>query len=359
MSIHARFRIDRPGFHMDADLVLPGRGISALFGPSGSGKTTLLRAIAGLDRHPGALTVDGQSWQDDATGMYLPTHRRPLGYVFQESSLLPHLTVQGNLAFGWKRTPPPLRKVAWERTVELLGIGHLQQRFPAQLSGGERQRVAIGRALLASPALLLMDEPLAALDAARKQEVLPYLERLHAELAAPILYVSHAADEVARLADHLVLLDGGRVLAHGPIAEVSARVDLPGAFEGGAVLDGVVLRHEAQYGMLHARCGGAVIALVHAPLPPGAALRIRVLARDVSLARSAHADSSIVNQLPARVIDVSACPPDGHVLVRLDAGGLLLVARITRQSHDRLGIAPGMGLWAQFKAAAVLSPAAA
>jgi molybdate transport system ATP-binding protein len=358
MSIHARFAVSRPGFAMTVDLSLPGQGVTALFGPSGSGKTTLLRAIAGLERHPGALAVNGACWQDDQRRLFLPTHRRPLGYVFQESSLLAHLTVQGNLAFGWKRIAPARRQVGWDAVVELLDIGHLLARLPQHLSGGERQRVAIARALLTSPALLLMDEPLASLDAARKQEVLPYLERLHAELALPILYVSHSADEVARLADHLVLLERGTVLAQGPVGEVSARIDLPQAFDAqaGAVVDGVVSSYEAPYRLLHVQCGGAAVALVHGPLPVGARLRIRVPARDVSLSLQSHADTSLLNQLPARVLASHPAARDGHMLVRLDAGGLDLVARITLQSHERLRIAPGLALWAQFKAAAVLSP---
>jgi molybdate transport system ATP-binding protein len=355
MTIRARFSIERPGFALQADLALPGRGVSALFGPSGSGKTTLLRAIAGLERHPGQVIVNDELWQDATR--FVPTHRRALGYVFQESSLLPHLTVRDNLAFGWRRIPQAQRKVDWDGTVELLGVGHLLERYPDRLSGGERQRVAIARALLTSPSLLLMDEPLASLDTARKQEVLPYLERLHTELAVPIVYVSHSAEEVARLADHLVLLDAGQVLAQGPIGAISGRIDLPAAFEGdaGAVVDGVVTGFDARYRMLHLRCGGADVAVVHDALPAGAHLRIRVLARDVSLSLAQHADTSLLNQLPARVLASAPARRDGHMLVRLDAAGLELVARITLQSHERLAIAPGLALWAQFKAAAVMS----
>ena len=232
-TIQARFRIAYPGFAVEADLNLPGKGISALFGHSGSGKTTLLRAIAGLERHPGGyLAVNGEVWQDQRT--FLPTHQRPLGYVFQEASLFPHLTVRRNLEFGQKRARAGVgaaeRHADLEQTAELLGIGPLLERLPEGLSGGERQRAAIARALLTRPRLLLMDEPLAALDFQRKAEILPYLERLHDELDIPVLYVSHSPDDVARLADHLVLLQDGQVAASGPLSATLARLDLPTAF---------------------------------------------------------------------------------------------------------------------------------
>ena len=216
-GIRARFRLDYSGFSLDVDLDLPGRGVTALFGPSGSGKTTLLRAIAGLEHAPGgALAVNGDVWQD--TVRFVPTHKRSLGYVFQEASLFPHLSVQGNLQYGQKRVPVAQRRVSLDQAIALLDIGHLLDRKPARLSGGERQRIGIARALATSPRLLLMDEPLAALDHARKQEILPYLERLHDELDIPVLYVSHAPDEVARLADHIVgVARGGGAVMSGVI----------------------------------------------------------------------------------------------------------------------------------------------
>jgi len=357
-AIRARFSVARPGFALEADLALPGRGVTVLYGPSGAGKTTLMRAIAGLERHPGRLEVDGAVWQDDAAGVFLPVHRRPIGYVFQEASLLPHLTVQDNLDFGWKRIAPADRQdVDRGQVLDMLGIGHLLGRRPASLSGGERQRVAIARALLTHPRLLLMDEPLAAVDASRKQEVLPHLERLRDELSIPIVYISHSPDEVARLADHMVLLDAGRVLASGPIAEVTARLDLPLALDdnAGVVLDGTAVSCDAGYGLADVRVGDCVVRLTHGPVAAGAALRLRILARDVSLSLSAHAESSILNQLPATVVADQPAASPAHVIVRLDAGGMPLLARITRQSRDRLGIAPGRGVWVQFKAAGILA----
>ena len=208
--IDARLALPRRGFTLDVALALPQTGVTALFGPSGCGKTTVLRALAGLERAAGRVALGAEVWQDDAAGRFVPTHERAIGYVIQEAALFPHLDVRRNLAYGLKRIAPGERRIALDQVVELLGITHLLERRPDTLSGGERQRVAIARALATSPKLLLMDEPLAALDAKRKAEVLPYLDRLHAELGIPIVYVSHAIDEVARLADHLVLMDAGR-----------------------------------------------------------------------------------------------------------------------------------------------------
>ena len=239
-NIQARFRVGWPGFVLDVDLAFPSRGVTALFGPSGSGKTTLLRCIAGLERAPqGFLSIDGQVWQNGKH--WLPTHKRLVGYVFQEASLFPHLSVAGNLRYGRKRVAFEQR-VGLDQAIELLGIGPLLDRKPDRLSGGERSRVGIARALAVSPRILLMDEPLAALDFRRKQEVLPYLERLHNELDIPMVYVSHASDEVARLADHLVVLEGGRVVASGPFNETLVRLDSNVRLgdEVGAVLDGTV-----------------------------------------------------------------------------------------------------------------------
>ncbi|MDP2805984.1 MAG: molybdenum ABC transporter ATP-binding protein, partial [Gallionellaceae bacterium] len=217
-NICAHFKMQLDRFALDASFAAPAVGVTALFGPSGSGKTTLLRCIAGLERVAGTLHVNGEIWQDEKT--FLPIHKRPLGYVFQEASLFPHLSVRANLEYGYKRIAPDERKVHLEQVVEWLGLSHLIDRNnPTQLSGGERQRVAIARALLTSPRILLMDEPLSALDATSKQDILPYLERLHRELNIPVLYVSHALDEVTRLADHLVLLEKGRVIASGELHE--------------------------------------------------------------------------------------------------------------------------------------------
>ena len=358
LLIRARFDVQRPGFSMQVRLELPGRGVTALFGHSGSGKTTILRAIAGLERHAhGYLEVNGQLWQDEANGLFVPPHRRALGYVFQEASLFAHLSVRGNLDFARKRAHADGSGKTMAHALSLLGIEHLLERRTSDLSGGERQRVAIARALLTKPQLLLMDEPLAALDGKRKEEVLPYLERIHEELAIPMLYVSHAVEEVARLADHVVLLDAGQVLASGPAADTLARLDLSLALadDAGVLVDGVVDSFDARYDLLQVKAAGATMHVAHKALPPGAGLRLRILARDVSLALSAPLDSSILNQLPAIVAAVWPANTPAHVIVKLDAGGTPLLARITRRSHDQLGLQLGKPVWAQVKAVALLS----
>ena len=355
-AIHARFRVAWPGFALDADLRLPGRGVSALFGPSGSGKTTLLRCLAGLERAPGGfLAVRGEVWQDDANGVFLPTHRRPLGYVFQEASLFAHQSVRRNLEFGMKRVAASERRVSLDQAIALLGIEPLLERMPDKLSGGERQRVAIARALATSPRLLLMDEPLAALDARRKAEILPYLERLHDELDIPVVYVSHAAEEIARLADHVVLLGDGRVLASGAIDEVMPRLDLPLAHGEDAfvVIEAQVAAHDADYALTRLEFGGLPLWITGTDTCVGAPVRARVLARDVSLALSGRHDSSILNVLPARVVSLDEADP-ARTLVRLEVGGRAMLARITRRSAVQLGIAPGLDLFAQVKGVALL-----
>jgi molybdate transport system ATP-binding protein len=356
-GIRARIRLDRGEFLLDVDLTLPQQGISALFGHSGSGKTTILRAIAGLERAPGGYIALGDDvWQDDAQGIFVPTHKRPLGVVFQEASLFAHLDVRNNLDFGRKRVPAAQRRFEIGPVAELLGIGHLLERRPAGLSGGERQRVAIARALLASPQLLLMDEPLAALDLRRKQEILPYLERLHDELAIPIVYVSHAPDEVARLADHLVLMDAGQAVASGPLGETLARVDLPPAFadDAGVVLDTVLAGHEDD-GLSRLDFAGGTLYVGERDEAPGTRLRCRIHARDVSLALERPQGTSIVNLLPATVSAVAATDTPGHVLVQLHVGPSPLLARITERSRRELAIAPGRQLWAQVKGVALLA----
>lgn len=350
-------RLPLADFVLDADLTLPAKGVTALFGPSGSGKTTLLRCVAGLARAAGRMDINGECWQDDARRIFLPTHQRPLGYVFQEASLFAHLSVQANLEFGLKRIPAAERKVGWDAAMDLLGIGHLLARGTDTLSGGERQRVAIARALLTSPRLLLMDEPLAALDARRKQEILPYLERLHDELAIPILYVSHSPDEVARLADHLVLLDQGRVTASGPTAELLARLDLPLALdEDAAVLvETQVVGHDDAYHLTRLAFPGGSVTVNRKALAVGARARIKIQARDVSIALTGDNRSSIVNRLPARIRSFGDAAHPAQCLVSLDACGTPLLARITRLSRDQLGLREGMSVVAQIKSVALLA----
>ncbi|MDI6746478.1 MAG: molybdenum ABC transporter ATP-binding protein [Rhodocyclaceae bacterium] len=385
-EILARFRQSYPGFTLDVDLELPSRGITALFGHSGSGKTTLLRCIAGLERPSnGYLAIDGALWQDGAK--FLPTHRRPIGYVFQEASLFPHLSVRGNLDYGAKRcgcrpasadfiSPPRSPHAADSRLaaphggavgsgrpsadfshiVELLGIGALLDRKPERLSGGERQRVAIARALLTAPRLLLMDEPLAALDLARKNEILPYLERLHDELEIPVFYVSHAPDEVARLADHLVVMDGGRAVAQGPLAETLARADLPIRLgeDAGVVLDATVAEIDKQWQLARVEFPGGSLWVRDEGHPVGKHVRVRVLARDVSLAREEPSGTSILNHFRVTVCELAADTHPALLLARTETNGQSLLARLTRRSATTLNLAPGAEVWAQVKAVALL-----
>ena len=357
MSIRAQFRLAWPGFALDVDLDLPASGVAAVFGPSGCGKTTLLRCIAGLERGVGRLEVNGQAWQDATE--FMPTHRRPLGYVFQDARLFSHLTVRGNLDYGMRRALRPTAGTeagGFASIVELLGLGPLLDRFPERLSGGEQQRVAIARALLTAPRLLLLDEPLAALDHARKQEILPYLERLRDELEIPVLYVSHAAAEVARLADHIVVMDAGRVVAQGPLAEILARVDLPIRLgeDVGAVFEATVAERDAEWHLARVEFDGGGLWVRDSGAALGRKVRLRILARDVSIAASRHDDVSIMNVLPATVTAHAGEDHPALVLVQLQVGGTTLLARLTRRSARRLDLAPGRRVWVQIKAVALV-----
>jgi molybdate transport system ATP-binding protein len=353
-GIQARFKLDWPGFTLDVDLDLPARGVTALFGHSGSGKTTLLRCIAGLERAPqDQLKVLGDIWQNGS--QWLPTHQRPLGYVFQEASLFPHLTVMNNLQYGLKRVSGVVR-VSLDQAIELLGIGHLLARKPDQLSGGERQRVGMARALALSPRLLLMDEPLAALDLKRKQEILPYLERLHAELDIPVLYVSHSPDEVARLADHIVVMEAGRAVAAGQLTDTLARIDLPIHLgeDAGVVLDAAVAERDEQWHLARVQFPGGSLWVRDAGHALGQAVRVRILARDVSIALQRTTHTSIQNCLSAVVDDIADDQHPALSLIRLKVGRSPVLARLTRKAAVGLGLLPGLPIWAQIKAVALI-----
>lgn len=355
MSIKARFSIRLEGFHLDVNLELPARGVSSLFGPSGCGKTTLLRAMAGLERHAGGfLRVEDEIWQDANT--FVPVHRRPLGYVFQEASLFDHLDVKGNIAFGAKRIPASERRVALDTAIDLLDVGALLDRKPLSLSGGERQRVAIARALAVSPRLLLMDEPLAAVDLTRKQEILPYIESLHRELDIPVIHVSHLPEEVGRLADFLVLMDTGRVVTAGDVHDVFTRLDLPLAQQPDAVsiLEARVTGHDEAFHLTRLGFAGGEFLVPRESLPAGSAVRLRVAARDVSLTLEKQTGTSILNILPCTV-DGLYQEGDAQVTVRLLAGETALLAGITQKSARDLGLERGKTVYAQVKSIALLN----
>ena len=344
------------GFCLDVDLILPAKGVSAIFGHSGSGKTTLLRCIAGLERAKhGQLRVNDTVWQADKH--FVPTHQRPLAYVFQESSLFEHLNVEDNLHYGLKRVAVPPNKEHVNKVVELMAISGLLRRFPAKLSGGERQRVAIARALLVNPQLLLMDEPLASLDSARQQEILHYLQRLPEAFDIPIVYVSHSVDEVARLADHLVVLDKGKVLRQGPLSEVISALDFPLALgsDSGAMLEVKVVERDSQWHLLKAEFAGGHFYLPDTGEALGQRLRLHILARDVSLSLSEHTDTSILNRLAATVEALEDDKEAAMTLVKLKVGQSHLLARLTRRSAAHLQLQPGSKVWAQIKAVATLN----
>ncbi len=351
-GIDARFALTWPGFTLDIDVQLPGRGVIALFGPSGCGKTTLLRSLAGLERPRGRLVVNGEVWQDDPT--WLPAHQRPIGYVFQEASLFPHLSVQSNLAYGMQRSADA-GGVDLDQVIDLLGIRPLLMRRPHALSGGERQRVGIARALAVNPKLLLMDEPLAALDHARKQEILPYLDRLQQSLAIPIVYVTHAPDEVTRLASHLVVLDQGRAVASGPLAETLARLDLPVKLgeDTGVVIDARVGQIDHDWHLARMDFDGGQLWTRDPQLPVGTAVRVRILARDVSLARDEPGRSSIQNVLQGRIDGIADDDAPGLALVRVQLGAAAILARVTRRSLAELALQPGEAAWVQVKSVAL------
>ena len=357
--IEANLRLPRGAFTLDVSLSLPARGVSAVFGPSGCGKTTLLRCLAGLERAPGGrVVVDGQTWQDDARDVFVPTHRRAVGVVFQEASLFAHLDVRANVEFGWKRLAASERRISLADAVAWTGIGPLLARSTAALSGGERQRVAIARALAVSPRLLLMDEPLAALDAASKAEILPAIERLHELSGIAIVYVSHAVSEVARLADHVVLMDAGKAVASGAVAELLSRLDLPlpPGEDAGVVLQGEIGALDTEWQLARLDVPGAAFWTRDPALPLGHRIRLRVLARDVSLSLVAQPGSSIANQIPATVEAIADDAHPSQVLVRLRTreGASALLARVTRRSAQGLALEPGKAVWAMVKSVALL-----
>lgn len=357
--IEVAFRGGLGRFGLDAAFTVPAIGVTALFGPSGCGKTTVLRCIAGLQRLPeGTCVVDGEIWQDKRT--FRPPHRRPVGYVFQEASLFPHLSVERNLLYGARGVRPTgsTDRIGFDGAVDLLGLARLLDRAPRHLSGGERQRVAIGRALLSQPKLLLMDEPLSALDRGTRDEILPFLERLHEGLALPVIYVSHDSTEVERLADTLVLMEAGRVRAAGPLHTLQSDPTLPLATARDAVvsLDAVVDTLDRDYGLLTLVAGGARFIVPGVAGMPGARRRLRIAAGDVSLSREPPETSTILNRLPVRIVSVT--PVGAHeMLAVLGAGegadGPRLLARVTRRSWDRLALGEGQALFAQIKSVAL------
>lgn len=354
IAMNLRLGFPGTGFSLKLQAELPAAGITAIYGASGSGKTTLLRCLAGLQPGvEGSLQVRGENWQDST--VCLPAHARPVGYVFQEASLFDHLSVAGNLDFAERRASGEA-VVSKSHLLHLLGIEHLLSRMPQQLSGGERQRVAIARALLINPRLLLMDEPLAALDTARKREILPYLEALHRELEIPVLYVTHSLEEVARLADYLLVMENGQVREQGSLADVLSKLDSPlqADEESGTVVQGTVVQRDATWHLANVDFAGGSLWVPDSGDDVGGSLRLRILARDVSLSLNDNRESSIVNRLPCEVAEIAADEDAAMALVKLNAGPTYLLARVSRRSVHELKLAPGAPVWAQIKSVAIL-----
>jgi len=355
-TVEARLTIRRGGFELHADWTVPLPGVTAVFGRSGTGKTSLLRAIAGLDRHAGGfLRVGGECWQEGR--VFVPAHRRRVGFVPQEASLFDHLGVKGNLEYGWRRTPSRERRFDLDSVIGWLDLEPLLARDVATLSGGERQRVAIGRALAASPKLLLLDEPLASLDEPGKRRILGALDTVAREADLPMVYVSHSPDEVARLADRLLLLGDGRVLGAGPIEEMLTRLDLPlaRAADAESRIDARVAQIDGRFGLARLEAPMGTLWVPDQGLRTGATVRVRLLARDISIALEPPSRTSILNVFPARVSEIAEEGEGPQATVRLVAGDTPLLARITRRSVHALALEPGMAVYAQVKSVVVLA----
>ncbi|KGI76755.1 molybdenum ABC transporter ATP-binding protein [Oleiagrimonas soli] len=354
-GLDAQLRWSRDGFDLDVALQLPPRGVSVLFGASGSGKTSCLRALAGLEPAcTGRVRFGDALWQDSALRVFVPPHKRRLGYVVQDAGLFAHRSVAGNLDYGFRRAGRPAH-LDRDALIDAFGVRDLLPRRVHALSGGQRQRVAIVRALFADPALLLFDEPLSALDAGARDTLLGHLETLHATLATPMVYVTHAIDEVTRLADHLVLLDAGRAVAQGSLQATLARLDLPPSLVEamGAVIEGEVVRHHADEHLAEVTFDGGTLLLPRRRAAVGQTVRCRIGARDVVLSLTPPSDSSALNHLRCRITAVGDADHPSQCLVQLRAGNQLLLARITRRSLHALALQPDREVWAQVKAVAL------
>ncbi len=345
-----------PGFDLSIAFSSETAGVTAVFGRSGAGKTTLVNMLAGLVRPDrGRIVLNDRTLFSSRDRVDLPPERRRLGYVFQEGRLFPHLSVRGNLLYGFRRVVAAERLVEPDQVIALLDLGHLMERRPGGLSGGEKQRVALGRALLASPRLLLMDEPLASLDQARKDEVLPFIERLRDELAVPVVYVSHAMDEIIRLADTLVLISDGKAAAVGTVEELTSRLDLrplTGRYEAGAVLEARVAGHDLVFALTELAFAGGRLRVPRLDLAIGTHIRVRIRARDVALALAPPENTSILNVFPATVQEIGQ-DVGPQVDLLLDLGGAALWARITARSRHELGLEEGARVHAMIKAVAL------
>ena len=353
MSVEVAFRHRFGAFALDVAFAVERACVTALFGPSGAGKTSIVNAIAGLFRpDEGRIVVNGRVVLDTRQGIFVPARARRAGYVFQDSRLFPHMSVADNLRFGWRRAPAPASEAEIARVIDLLGLSQLLARHPGALSGGEKSRVALGRALLSSPDILLLDEPLAALDAARRAEILPYLERLRDETKLAMFYVSHTVEDVARLADEVVLVRDGRVTAQGSVFDLLTQIDGAGIDPVGAVLDARVTSHRAAEGLSVLAFDGGQLIVSQIARAVGDRLRVRIRAEDIMLAREEPRAISANNVLPA-VVAALRFGAGPQAEVQLACGAARLVARITRASVARLALAPGQPVFAIVKSVTV------
>jgi molybdate transport system ATP-binding protein len=354
-KLHVTLALERGDFGLNVNLELPGAGATVLFGPSGSGKTTVLRCVAGLERAKGRVTIGNESWQDSTQDQWVPTFAREVGYVFQEPSLFEHMNVRANLQFGIRRVNKPDAKPALESAITLLGISHLLGRSPQSLSGGERQRVAIARALATQPKILLLDEPLASLDIARRHEIIPWLERMHYELRIPMLYVTHSMEELTRLADHVVLLDRGKVKVQGPISQVLFNPVFAAAVggEAGTVLSGFIKEHDQAFHLTCIDLHGSSLWVPERNLAVGSKVRVYIHANDISLATHKPDNSSIQNVIAGVVEAIHEDTHPATCLVTICSHEQRFLSRITRKALDRLSLEIGLPVWMQIKSVAL------
>lgn len=357
-SISLSLGLQRPGFTLAVDIEIPSQGVTVLFGPSGSGKTTILRCVAGLDCASGRIAIGDKVWQDDQRQIFVPTWQRELGYVFQEASLFEHLNVRRNLEFGLSRLRIECEaaRKALDDAIELLGIESLLDRSTVNLSGGEKQRVAIARALVTQPKILLLDEPLASLDVARRKEILPWLERLHRELQIPVIYVTHSLDELARLADHVVMLDHGHVSASGNLQEICTHpiMAMAAGDEAGVVIESQIQRIDAQHHLAEVAFGEGMLLVRDVGFAERAPIRLRILARDVSLAIAANTQSTIQNLIPGVIESITTDSHPSQALVTVRCGTEPLLSRVTHRALDMLRLSEGSPVWCQVKSAALI-----
>ncbi len=356
--ISLQLALQRANFQLEVDINVPSRGVTVLFGPSGSGKTTVLRCVAGLERASGRIAIGNQVWQDDQPQIFVPTWRREVGYVFQEASVFEHLDVRRNLEFGLNRLriERQAAHAALDDAIDLLGIGALLDRSTVNLSGGEKQRVAIARALVTKPKILLLDEPLASLDIARRKEILPWLERLHRELQIPVIYVTHSLDELARLADHVVMLDHGKVSASGSLQDICTHPIMATAAgdEAGVVIESTIQSIDREFHLAEVGFGNGTLWVRDGGVPAGAPIRVRILARDVSLATSAQSSSTIQNVISGVIESITNEAHASQALVTVRCGDAMLLSRVTHRALATLQLHTGSPVWCQVKSAALI-----